>query len=58
MVYLVTPFIDGGEVFDWICEEGGVNDQAKMDTVRRLFRQLVEGMKVPLNRRTASAEAG
>lgn len=41
-VYLITPFVDGGELFDWIAESGS----APENVVRRMFRQIVDGMKV------------
>ncbi|CAM9300834.1 unnamed protein product [Ascophyllum nodosum] len=44
VVYLVTPFVDGGELFDWV-SEGGAYNKGTTETVRQLFRQLVRGMQ-------------
>lgn len=41
-MYVLTPFIDGGEMFDWVAETGASPE----DRIRPLFRQLVEGMRV------------
>lgn len=41
-IFLVTPFIDGGEMFDWV--QGAANPAREVD-VRPLFRQIVEGMQ-------------
>ena len=45
-VYLLTPFIDGGEMFAWVIQENNRFGRRRMETVRKLFRQLAEGMKV------------
>lgn len=42
MLYLVTPFIDGGDLFDAVSREEGFSE----DVAKRLFRQIVEGMLV------------
>ncbi|CAM9916422.1 unnamed protein product [Ascophyllum nodosum] len=44
-VYLLTPFIDGGEMFAWVIQENNRFGRRRMETVRKLFRQLAEGMK-------------
>lgn len=41
-IYLITPFVDGGELFDWIADHGS----APENVVRTMFRQIVDGMKV------------
>lgn len=41
-VYLVTPFVDGGELFDWVKDNGASTE----DVVKPLFRQLVDGLQV------------
>lgn len=50
-VFLVTPFIDdgvqdtvAGEMFDWVAGRGGRPE----DSIRGLFRQIVEGMRVSM----------
>lgn len=41
-MYLVTPFVDGGELFDWVKDNGASTE----DVVKPLFRQLVDGLQV------------
>lgn len=42
-IFLVTPFIDGGEMFDWVVRNAG---SAAEEIVKPLFRQIVDGMRV------------
>lgn len=44
-VYLLTPFIGGGELFTWIADDGG----AEEEVVRPIFRQIVDGMRVRIH---------
>lgn len=44
-IFLVTPFIDGGEMFDWVSK---APTPAREADVRPLFRQIVEGMQVDI----------
>ncbi|CAM9300761.1 unnamed protein product [Ascophyllum nodosum] len=55
-VYLVTRYIDGGEIFKWIQEERGAYHQGKIDTVRNVFRQLVQGMQYTHSRGICHAD--
>lgn len=41
-VYLLTPFVDGGELFDWIRDNGASTE----DAVKPLFRQIINGLRV------------
>lgn len=41
-VYLLTPFVDGGELFDWVRNNGASTE----DVVKPLFRQIVDGLRV------------
>jgi len=41
-VYLLTPFVDGGELFDWVYKNGAPTE----DVVKPLFRQLVQAVRV------------
>ncbi|CAM9514750.1 unnamed protein product [Scytosiphon promiscuus] len=40
-LYVLTPFIDGGEMFDWVANTGASAEE----TVKPLFRQLLEGLR-------------
>eukprot|EP00903_Cladosiphon_okamuranus_P018341 g16873.t1 len=40
-VYLLTPFVDGGEMFDWIADDGASTEEV----VKPLFRQIIDGLR-------------
>lgn len=44
-MYLLTPFVDGGELFDWVHEHGATTE----DVVKPLFRQVVQAVRVGNN---------
>eukprot|EP00611_Tribonema_gayanum_P024975 TRINITY_DN5598_c0_g1_i1.p1 TRINITY_DN5598_c0_g1~~TRINITY_DN5598_c0_g1_i1.p1 ORF type:complete len:347 (+),score=105.85 TRINITY_DN5598_c0_g1_i1:514-1554(+) len=39
-LYLITPYCDGGDLFDYVCMNGGLSE----DEARPLFRQLAEAL--------------
>ena len=45
-MYLLTPFVDGGDVFEWIANSKDPYNEARTNLIRRLFRQLMQGLKV------------
>lgn len=41
-MYLLTPFVDGGELFEWVKDNGASEEEV----VKPLFRQIVDGLRV------------